>query len=479
MKFYKSKIFLFSFLFVLAFVLLPSVTNAASLYFNPSSSEYKIGDSFFVNVVIDSADKSINALSGSIDFSSDVLEVVSISKTGSIVNFWVQEPNYSNANGSVSFEGVVPNPGFIGNVGRVITINFKVKRAGLAKLAYSSASVLANDGLGTNILSGVKGATFSIKEALVVPQIKSDLDVIDNSPSILNSIKEAPREDKTVPIVGLEYVLNQKVSDEYKYQVYIGGFGPTDWQTDTDKIFSTSPLQPGEHTIRVVISDRKGNEYTKIFNVYVAPLERPTLNQTLSIVNSDEPIVVNGYSSYVGERVMLHIKNNDGSFIKKYEVVIKSDGTFSIIGDKLGSDVYTMYVEVVRQDGARSLPTESVTFLVRSSNILRLGNLAISYLSIIVTLLLLIAGAIVLGLFILRYVYVYNRKVKKWRENVDTEVSRGVSDLESEIDYLISQFDGKPNLSSKEKEMLDKITALLERYRHNVVKKLGKEIKSE
>jgi 5-hydroxyisourate hydrolase-like protein (transthyretin family) len=152
-----------SFIFaVVIFAVLPAVASAATLYFSPSSGEYVVGKTFSVSVYVSSADQAMNAASGVISFPSDKLEVTSLSKAGSIFTFWVQEPSFSNSAGTINFEGIVLNPGFTGSNGKVITITFRTKAAGNTPLTFSSGSVLANDGKGTNILTGMGDANFSI-----------------------------------------------------------------------------------------------------------------------------------------------------------------------------------------------------------------------------------------------------------------------------------------------------------------------------
>lgn len=159
----RCKIFIISvslaFLFSASLVS-PIMAQAANLYFSPSSGEYDVGKTFSVNVYVSSADQSMNAASGVISFPQDKLEVTSLSKTGSILTLWVQEPSFSNSAGTVNFEGIVFNPGFTGVGGKVLTINFKVKAAGAVPLNFSSGSVLANDGKGTNILANLGSAQF-------------------------------------------------------------------------------------------------------------------------------------------------------------------------------------------------------------------------------------------------------------------------------------------------------------------------------
>jgi hypothetical protein len=106
----------------------------------------------------------MNAVSSSIKFDTSKLQVLSISKNGSIVDFWAKEPSFSNTTGEINFEGVVLTPGYQGPAGKIITLNLKGKTTGTAGISIVNSSVLANDGIGTNILKSVSGATFVIKE---------------------------------------------------------------------------------------------------------------------------------------------------------------------------------------------------------------------------------------------------------------------------------------------------------------------------
>ncbi len=152
-------------LFIGGFLLLAFTAKsaqAANLYLAPSSGNYGAGSTFSVTIYVSSADQAMNAASGVLIFPADKLEVTAISKSGSVFNLWVQEPSFSNAGGTVNFEGIVLNPGFTGSGGKIIAVNFKVKAGGLANLSFSSASVLANDGKGTNILTGLGTASFTL-----------------------------------------------------------------------------------------------------------------------------------------------------------------------------------------------------------------------------------------------------------------------------------------------------------------------------
>lgn len=163
-KKYPALKYLLALVLLLASFYFAADAQAASLYLSPSSGSYTLGKSFSVSVYVSSPDTAVNAISGVVSFPADKLQVVSLAKS-STISLWVQEPSFSNSQGSVSFEGIVLNPGFTGSAGKIITINFKTKNVGDANLTFSSGSVLANDGQGTNIISSFGFASFKINSS--------------------------------------------------------------------------------------------------------------------------------------------------------------------------------------------------------------------------------------------------------------------------------------------------------------------------
>jgi hypothetical protein len=144
------------------FFLFPSAAKAATLYFSPSSGTYTQYDNFSVSVYVSSTDQAMNAAAANISFPTSKLTVSSISTSGSIINFWVESPTYSNTTGIINFAGTVFTPGYTGSAGKLITINFTAAAAGAANVIFNTGSVLANDGQGTEILTGMTNASFTI-----------------------------------------------------------------------------------------------------------------------------------------------------------------------------------------------------------------------------------------------------------------------------------------------------------------------------
>ncbi|KKS24825.1 MAG: hypothetical protein A2736_02695 [Candidatus Yanofskybacteria bacterium RIFCSPHIGHO2_01_FULL_41_27] len=161
----RGKIFLF-----LGFLIFGSFfhqnVQAATSYFSPSSGNFSVGNIFTVNVLVNTGGVAINNAEAVINFPSDLLEIVSVGKSGSIFSLWVEEPNFSNSAGVLSFNGGLPTPGFTGTAGKMLSTVFRVKKAGSASLVFSSAAIRANDGYGTDVLKAMNGAFFNISAGI-------------------------------------------------------------------------------------------------------------------------------------------------------------------------------------------------------------------------------------------------------------------------------------------------------------------------
>lgn len=158
------------FCIVLLFLSIAPSAYSASLSFSPSSGQYQVGKNFSVTFLANTDGQTMNASSGTITFPTSTLEVVSLSKTGSIFSLWVQEPTFSNTSGTINFEGVVLNPGYSGTNGKLLTVTFRPKVSGTAQVKFNSGSILANDGSGTNIANTLSTANFTITNAVAEPK---------------------------------------------------------------------------------------------------------------------------------------------------------------------------------------------------------------------------------------------------------------------------------------------------------------------
>lgn len=150
-------------IFAAVFVSVPISTEAATLTLG-GSSQATVGQTLSIPVLLSTAPgENANAASATITYPSNILTLASVSKAGSIINLWAQDPSMGTR--SASFEGVILNPGWSGSGGVVVTLVFQVKAAGSGSITFSDASVLANDGNATPILSSAPAKNITVTGA--------------------------------------------------------------------------------------------------------------------------------------------------------------------------------------------------------------------------------------------------------------------------------------------------------------------------
>ena len=142
------------------FFLFSLSTEAATLSVSPQTGVHTVGSVFTTQVRINTAGQPINAAEGTLTFDTQKLQVVSVSK-GPIFNLWTADPSFSNGAGTISFGGGSPS-GYTGAAGSVMNVTFRAVSAGNAKVNFTSGSVLAADGLGTNVLTSMGSGAFTL-----------------------------------------------------------------------------------------------------------------------------------------------------------------------------------------------------------------------------------------------------------------------------------------------------------------------------
>ena len=152
----KNRVFLSGLAVLLFAVGGPAAAHAASYNLVANKETFVVGDSFTVDLKINSADVGINAAQATLSFPKGTVQVTNVDKTNSVFNFWLQGPDYSNDAGTVSFIGGNQN-GIAGADLEVLRVTFKVKGAGPVALVFTDGAVTASDGSGTNVLSAMKG----------------------------------------------------------------------------------------------------------------------------------------------------------------------------------------------------------------------------------------------------------------------------------------------------------------------------------
>lgn len=483
MGFQKSKInfyfFLLFFILIFVFCIFVKKVNAAGLYFSPSSGNYNVGQNFSVSVYVSSPEQAINAVSGVVSFPPDKLKVISLSKKGSIFSFWVKEPLFSNSAGTIDFEGVVFNPGFLGSAGKIITISFQTKTAGQVSINFLSASVLANDGKGTNILTNTGSGSYTVQQQKYSASPKptssggvTSFLLSDNEPPQPFKIEIKEGRQTTNPSPTLFFETTDKISGIDHYEIIIDGKEPIKTQKSELKI----PSQDlGKHTIIVKAIDKAGNETLAITEVEILPIPSPVITDFPRILLAGSPLFIKGKTL---PEVMLNIyiqKENEETKIEQTKAD-KEGNWFFVSTTPLKVGTYNLFLEAIDSLGARSLPSEKITIKVVSGFFIKIGKLTLSYLNILIAILFLVViSGIIFGW---QKIKQKKRVLKKEIGETERVLYKAFKTLKEETEKQIAKLDGKPDLSEREKEIYDELKKILKTSEKLIAKEI-KDIKKE
>lgn len=223
---------------------LPALADAASMYIILDKTQVTQQGVFAGTVYVSTGGLPINNAESTIHFPADILSVDSVSTVGSIFNIWVEQPSFSNSAGTIYFNGGLPTPGYSGQSGNSLRINFRAKKTGTANLSFGSSAVRANDGNGTNVLTQTNGASISI-----IPASPVATPVTPAPTPILAGVPKAP-------IITSEDMPDQNA-----------------WYSKTEGIFSWE-LLPNISAVQLVLSRSPD---TDPFVMYDPPIKSKTL----------------------------------------------------------------------------------------------------------------------------------------------------------------------------------------------------------
>jgi len=557
MKIQNSKLilhFALSFcILIFAFCILVPKVNAqrASLYFSPSSGTYTVGNTFLVQVKVNSGGVAINAADGTIIFDPDKLEVVRISKEDSIFTLWVQEPIFSNSLGTVNFAGGKPSPGFIGAAGTIFNIYFRAKTSGTTNLTFASGSVLADDGKGTNILGSLGSGVYNLtakgietippEEVTAGPPkapIVSSTDCPDENRWCSNN---SPRLEWKLPqdVIAISYAIDKNPTTNPKeifeptssvsfsnledgiwyfhinfknqygwgalthrklmidtkpplpFEIEVKMEDPTDPQPvlffDTKDelsgieyyeltigqgesfqvrgITKENPLKlppqaPGKHLVVVRAFDKAGNFTDAKKEIEILPIETPQIKSCPKSIYPNSSLTLEG-KSIKNAKIRVFLQREGEEPVLK-EVKASGDGEWIFISDPLKEGKYKVWVEAKDERGALSLPSKVYEFYVGLPTFLRFGKIAIDYLSIMVTLIVIIIGLLLIIFYAWYRISVWRKRMRKETKEAAQAVLTAFKALREEVQEQIEYLDGKPGLTDSEAKVRDKLKEALD-----------------
>lgn len=420
--------------------------NAASLNLSPNTGNYTVGDTVTIRMTV-SSNSSINAISANIKYPKDILSLSSVSKSGTVISLWAQEPDFRTP-GTVTFEGVMLS-GYTGNSGTVVTLVFKTKAVGIAEIKFSSASVLANDGEGTNILNNFSSSAITVNNKNEIINTKPINPTVVNDSvkkEVLNKnqnsfIKIEQIEDANTNINQAKFLITS--NEEIKNNTY-------SIQIDNQEIFAfvdsgthiyTTPMLPrGIHTLRASAVNIKNENVSAVKEFTILPVMQPIITEYPSTLIEGKPINIKGFSD-PNTNIYLTINDNNKKNIYSYVTKTDSSGVFDFIStEKINSGIYTLIAYAISDDEVKSLESSPVSILVNKGFFAVLnsffkdisGPLAV----IVILLLLLLITLVHLIYKILSYKHKVREKITEIKKYVNKSFSILKEDESVEIEII-------------------------------------------
>ncbi|MFH1423700.1 MAG: cohesin domain-containing protein [Candidatus Nealsonbacteria bacterium] len=560
-----NKAFFIFTVLILSFGVAPAAeAAAASLYLSPSMGTYTVGNTFLVQAKVSTGGAAINAADGTLVFNANDLEVVKITKEESVFSLWVQDPVFSNSLGTINFAGGKPSPGFTGASGTIINITFKVKTSGTTNLTFASGSVLADDGMGTNILASMGSGVYTLSTKGIAPVVPSTPTTptapsatpnrVPNAP-VISSLTHSeenqwysnndPSFSWELPsdVTGVSLLLHEKATanpgsdsdglitsktyeniadgawyfhirfrNQYGWgeithrKVLIDTQKPEFFEVQVDNEgdptnpspilhfkssdassgieyyeiniretslplataaslkhnpYKISPQAPGTFTVIAKAFDGAGNFTMASVDTVIAPLETPIITEYPQKLKVGDILNIKGTSAFPESTIKVLIKREGGETITKIVETDSQGNWFYLHPATLDKGDYEIWAIAVDGRGAQSNSTEHIKLAVTLPIVLKFGKIALDYLSIMITLIVLIIGAIAVGFYAWYRIAIWRKRVRQETKEVKETVTRAFKALKEEVEEQIEFLDEKPGLTKAERKVREKLKEAL------------------
>ncbi len=390
LKYFLTRAVFYS-VFVILFLLFPGLSEAATISIAPSTQSVSVGNIFTVQVLVNTLNQYINNGEAVIQFPTDMLEVVSLTKGSSIFSLWVEEPRYSNTTGKITFNGGVANPGYNGAGGSVASITFRAKKTGNASIIFTDGAVRANDGLGTNILTNkISGSVQIVAAKVPAPTVEKDEDT--NPPEIFTP---------TARIFDNRNILKLNAKDSgsgidyYTVQIDGGQILTVRMAELVDYEYTLPYLNSGSHGLFITVYDKAGNKREASLEIISPLISSPQISLSSNEIIKGETVVISGTSDYPGKQVVVTVESM-GKEVNRYTQKAGGDGTFSIVADDIDVvGVVDISAENILSDKVKSSPSSKLYLTVTATKFVKLTSVIAGLIFISLLLFLLLIASYV------------------------------------------------------------------------------------
>lgn len=481
MLFFRSKIisnyYLAGLIGAVIFFGFSAIVNAAEVLVSPSTGSYNVGQTFTATVRVDPQGQSVNAVEATLIFDTSKLSVVSVSKTGSVFSLWTTEPTFSNSAGTIELGGGSPTP--FSTQSTLILVTFRAKAEGVADVDFRDASVLAADGLGTDVLSLMVKATYTIVAGTAPPETDTTADAISDDVAI--AFGDLPR----APEAGSKTFLDPEIW----YATTTGLFTwelPFDISEVTADVSTTSDFEPETSydppIEELLLTEEYLADGVQYFHIQFRNQVGwgAILHRKIKVdITPPEPFVINVRAGNTASTFPLLIFDavDKTSGVERYELTIANREPVEVTPDEarlgyllseLKDGTYT--VKVLAYDRAGNV-TESTTPVLITAGWLPPSDeeekssifALLTFINIFMTLLIILIVVLLVYLMYERKQFARKEtKLRKETKEIQDQMEKIFSALRDEIHEQIKAITKKPRLSKKERVAVEGLGSALE-----------------
>ncbi len=215
------------------------------------------------------------------------------------------------------------------------------------------------------------------------------------------------------------------------------------------------------------------------FILTIKTIAAPVFTDYPKQIKTDEILIMAGRAATNAKITVWLQRETDES----RSISVKSDengGFVFIAGEKLKEGVYKIWAEMIDSKGAKSGPSEKITIEVVVPYFLKIGRLVIDYLTVVITLIVLLIGLLAIIAYLYYWIMLWRKRLKKETEEAQDITARAFKALVEEVEDQVASIDGNPRLSKREKivsENLKKSLTVAEGFIEKEIKDIDGEVK--
>lgn len=246
------------------------------------------------------------------------------------------------------------------------------------------------------------------------------------------------------------------------YEVVISNGPNADLQKVEDDMqsnpYSLPPQQPGKHTLVVKAFDKAGNMTTASKDFAIESINSPLITFYPTTVAENKEIVIKGLT-YPKAQVVVWWRCDKNESPNTQVVSADDQGSFIFsLPEGLPIGNYRFWAEAVSENGAHSYPTEKYSVLVTQEKIIRLGRIALDFLSLIIPIIVMFAALIFLVVFLYHKICIFRKSVRQEIKFTEQNLRQAFNDLHTDLKKHVKsleQTSKKRKLTREEEELVE------------------------